>query len=69
MILKNYEVQLETTPKYGVDALLKKMLKKIKNDKDMVGLEDNHDLKAIFHRILVKFYFKNNEYDKALEEV
>ena len=54
MILKNFEVQLETTPKYGVD---------------MVGLEDNHDLKAIFHRILVKFYFKNNEYDKALEEV
>lgn len=35
----------------------------------MVGLDDNHDLKAIFHRILSKFYFKNNEYEKALEEL
>ena len=48
---------------------MNKLLKRVKSDKDIVGLDDNPDLKAIYQRIIAKFYIKIYEFDKALEEL
>lgn len=54
--LKQYEVKLEKLPITEVEDTLLKMQKKIKADKECVGLDDNADLRAIYCKIVAKYY-------------
>ena len=54
--MKKYEVKLDKLAINEVEDMLLKMQKKIKADKECVGLDDNADLRAIYCKIVAKYY-------------